>query len=100
MENEATRNAVPEVRFHKNGVVIVKDSKGMLHVFEPQETLRDVAKYVWKEESLRDFRIEGEDSSLKNHEDVRFVRLSSDKDDDRLRSVRGMNDDPYYQDFG
>jgi hypothetical protein len=87
-----------EVGFHKNGVLILKDSMGVLHVLEPQETLRNVAKYIWKEDGLKSFRIEGEESSMKNHQDVKFVRLSSDEKDERLRTVH-LNDDPYFQEY-
>lgn len=83
------------VRFHRNGVIVIEDAVGTLHVFEPQETLRDVAKYIWREESLKVLRIEGEESSFKDYKDVRFVKLSDEKGE-RLRSL-SLDSDPYFE---
>jgi hypothetical protein len=86
-----------EIGFHKNGVLILKDANGILHILDPQETLRDVGKYVWQEESLKDFRIDGEDPSLKDHKSAKFVKLSTEKNE-RLRSMH-FNEDPYFQEY-
>jgi hypothetical protein len=87
-----------EVGFHKNGVLMLKSADGILHVLDPQETLRDAARYVWNEESLKSFRIEGEDVSMRNHAAVKFVKLSPENSDknERLRSLH-HDDDPYFQ---
>jgi len=84
------------VRFHRNGVAVIEDAEGTLHVLEPQESLRDLAKYIWKEETLKPLRIEGEESSFKEHKDVKFVKLAAEKNE-RLRSLR-LEEDPYFQD--
>ncbi len=84
------------VRFHRNGVVVMEDVLGTLHVLEPHETLRDIAKYIWREDSLKPLRIEGEESSFKDHKEVKFVKLAGEKSD-RLRSVH-LEEDPYFQD--
>src|ERR1700682_3398112 len=74
------------VRFHKNGLLMIEDANGTLHVLEPQKTLRDAAKYIWREEVLSDLRVEGEEASFKDYKNVKFVKLTADKEE-RLRST-------------
>ena len=82
------------VRFHKNGVFLIEDEDGVLHVLEPQETLREVAKYIWREETLKPLRVEGEDPSFKDYKEVKFAKLSGGKEE-RLRSLN-LDTDPYF----
>ncbi len=82
------------IRFHRNGLMVMLDSEGKAHILDSKESLKDIATYVWQNESLKDYRISGDDS-LKEIKEIIFVELGREKEP-RLRSL--SNDDKYYND--
>lgn len=83
------------IRFHKNGVTLIEDVNGTLHLIDSKESLRDVARYVWHEESLASYRIDGNDSWPGEKRDIKLVQLTPIKEE-RLRSMSDINEDSYY----
>lgn len=82
------------IRFHKNGVTLVRDSHGVFHLLDPHATLRDVAGYIWSQEGLEEYRINPEEWEEEKKE-VKIVQIKKEKED-RLRSVGEMAEDPYF----
>lgn len=82
------------IRFHKNGLLLIKDSDDIIHVLEPKETLKDVATYIWNTDSMKEYRIEGEES-LKDIKSLKFVELTKEKHQ-RLRNLTELEKDNYF----
>jgi hypothetical protein len=83
------------ISFCKSGMLVLQDREGMLHFFDPAESLSDVAKYVWKNTSLECYQADSEELEPRKHHRL-FVELKK-VDNPRLRSRSSMLDDPYYQ---
>lgn len=83
------------IRFHKNGVTLVEDKNGVLHLLDPNESLRDVAKYIWHEESLSGYRIGNDDSWPDGEKEIKIVQLTAEKKE-RLRSISNTGEDHYF----
>lgn len=80
--------------FCKNGLCILEDSEGTLHYFDPANSLKDVASYVWQKESLSGYRgtpnpFEGADRP------VEYVDPETNPVH-RLRSLSSILDDSFY----
>jgi hypothetical protein len=91
---ELTLRGIHMIRFHRNGLMVMLDSEGKAHILDSKESLKDIATYVWQNESLKDYRISGDDS-LKEIKEIIFVELGREKEP-RLRSL--SSDDKYYND--
>lgn len=85
------------IRFHKNGVTLLEDANGVLHLLEPKESLRDIAKYIWHEDSLSSYRIGTEESWPGGKKEVKVVQLAAEKEQ-RLRTFADPECDSYYSD--
>ncbi|MBI2264159.1 MAG: hypothetical protein HYU64_03140 [Armatimonadetes bacterium] len=83
------------IRFHKNGVTLVEDKDGMIHILEPKETLREVAKYIWDQPSLEEYRIENTDEWAAQKE-TKMVQLRKEPIQ-RLRIADQLMEDPFFQ---
>ncbi|MFH0803345.1 MAG: hypothetical protein V2A78_13310 [bacterium] len=73
------------IRFHRNGFMVMMDSEGKAHILDSKESLKDIATYIWQNESLKNYRIAGDDA-LKDIKDVLFVELGKEKQP-RLRGL-------------
>lgn len=85
------------IRFHKNGVTLLEDSNGIIHLLEPKESLRDLAKYIWQEDSLSSYRIDTEEPLPGGKKEVKVVQLTHEKEQ-RLRLFSDVEHDSYYSD--
>ncbi len=81
------------VKFHKNGLMLMSDAGGTIHVFDPRESLKAVAQYVWTQDALKDLRVEGE--TMPEAPNLHFVELSPEKAQ-RLRNLTELTADDYY----
>ena len=77
--------------------MILKDSNGDFHYFNPRLSLREVAEYVWSKDSLSEFQTEINPDEKKEH-NVNYVD-SQDLNSHRLRSISPLMDDKYYSDL-
>lgn len=83
-------------RFHKNGILILKNKKGQYCVFESHSTLSEVAKYIWKDESFSNYYVMPDEKEDKTRE-VFFIDLKKEIPQ-RLRNFNELIDDNFYGD--
>ncbi|MDQ7826281.1 MAG: hypothetical protein RDV48_25995 [Candidatus Eremiobacteraeota bacterium] len=81
--------------FCKTGLLVLQDNEGVLHYFDPSNSLKEVAKYVWAKNSLKSYQNES------NQPEGRKARVEyiepPVRPEHRLRSVSRLLDDHYYQ---
>ncbi|MBI2251157.1 MAG: hypothetical protein HYU63_00050, partial [Armatimonadetes bacterium] len=77
-------------------ILLIQDKTGIFHVFDSKENLKDIAKYIWNEPNLENYRITGKENPNKI-KDLIFVELAKDKTQ-RLRSSSEFLDDHYFED--
>jgi len=65
--------------------MVMQDSEGIVHILDSKESLKDIATYIWQNESLKCFRVDPQES-LKNINEVKFVELRKEKEP-RLRGL-------------
>ncbi|MFH1454115.1 MAG: hypothetical protein ABIH00_09095 [Armatimonadota bacterium] len=82
-------------RFHKNGIMILKNKKGEYYVFEADSKLSDVAKYIWKDETFSGYFVKPDEKEDKRHK-VHFIDFKKELSP-RLRSFTDIMDDTYYE---
>ena len=83
------------VKFKKNGLLIITDSKGNCHVIEGTRTLLEAAKYIWQEESLDAYRMD-DNEPLPECASMLLAELPKNKHQ-RLRDLSNLKEDKYFQ---
>lgn len=80
--------------FCKSGVMVLMDHNGVYHYFDPNDSIGEVAKYVWNNESLGNYQEEG--SKLRNETKRVFAELDKKVFNHRLRLPESIMNDRYY----
>jgi len=83
------------VKFKKNGLLIITDSRGKCHAIEGTRTLLEAAKYIWQEDSLSAYRM-GDDEPLPDSASMVLAELP-ELDHQRLRDISDLKEDKYFQ---
>ena|GEM_PF-4224442 len=83
------------VRFHKNGIMLLKNKQGKIYVFERDSTLAEVAQYLWSHENFSDFYISPDEKADKKHE-IHYIDLKKELSP-RLRNFDHIIDDTFYK---
>lgn len=85
------------IRFHRNGIMVITDASGRAYIFDSKEALSDVARFIWTEEHLQEYRIEGP-TAPKGAKEVIFVELGKAKFQ-RLRDLSSTPDQHFSEQF-
>jgi hypothetical protein len=84
------------IKFHKNGITLLKDATGRIFVFDPDDTLNDVAEYIWNEPTLKHYTVEEDRWESPEDKEIVYVELKKEKKQ-RLRNLTKIMDDQYYK---
>ena len=83
------------INFCRTGMLVLQDKDGVLYYFDPASSLKDIAKYVWNNSSLNDYRMNDE---FTRDKEKQFIYPDVKQEDiHRLRRPFSMYDDTYYQ---
>lgn len=83
------------VKFHKNGIMLLKNKQGKIYVFERDSTLAEVAQYIWLDENFSDYYVMPDAKTDKKHE-IHYVDLKKALSP-RLRNFDDIIDDNFYK---
>jgi len=86
------------IKFHANGLMMVKDGKGKVHIIDPSEPLNEVARYIWRNPDLADHRMLDPDE-FQDAEELIYVELTKEKFH-RLRDLSQLVEDSFYTESG
>lgn len=83
------------VKFHKNGIMLLKNKQGKIYVFERDSTLAEVAQYLWSHENFSDYHIAPDEKADKKHE-IHYIDFKKELSP-RLRNFDDIIDDNFYK---
>jgi len=78
-------------------MLVLEDSNGVLHYIDPNHSLRDVAAYIWKNESLNQYKVESQCADFSGRRTKYIDKAPEDLHRLRFRSV--LKEDTYFEDF-
>ncbi|GEM_PF-2306918 len=85
------------ISFCKSGMLVLEDSHGVLHYIDPNYSLRDVAAYIWKNETLNQYKVETQYLNF-SHKRSKYIDKVT-QITHRLRSSSSLKEDHYFNDI-
>lgn len=82
-------------QFAQNGLLVITDSENNAYYFDPYMNLKEVADFIWKQESLKEYTADT-DSLRKEVKERIYIEHGTHHISDRLRNFEPLLDDSYY----
>lgn len=82
-------------KFHKNGIMILKNKQGDFYVFEKDSTLAEVAKFIWADENFSNYYVQPTEKEVKNLK-IHYIDLKKELSP-RLRNFNELIEDTFYE---
>ncbi len=81
----------------KTGLLVLTDSEGVHYYFDPSNSLRDVAHYIFNTSTLNQYKVENNEFAI-GASPHKYVEVPHEESH-RLRRRFSIRDDPYYSEM-